>query len=101
MVDPGFGFAKRPADNLACIAHLEALSSLGYPILVGASRKSTIGALTGAPVDERLPGTIALHTAALLKGASIFRVHDVKAHAQALTCAAALLKPIPSVPYAG
>lgn len=101
VVDPGFGFAKRPADNLACIAHLEALSSLGYPILVGASRKSSIGAITGAPVDERLPGTIALHTAALLKGASIFRVHDVKAHAQALTCAAALLKPIPSVPCAG
>ena len=101
VVDPGFGFAKRPADNLACIAHLEALSSLGYPILVGASRKSTIGAITGAPVDDRLPGSIALHTAALMKGASIFRVHDVKAHAQALTCAAALLQTGHREPSAG
>jgi dihydropteroate synthase len=91
MVDPGFGFAKRAEDNLALIAHLEALTCLGYPILVGASRKSTIGVLTGAPVDQRLPGTLALHTAALLKGASILRVHDVREHAQALACAGALL----------
>ncbi len=91
VVDPGFGFAKRPEDNLALIAHLESLACLGYPILVGASRKSTIGALTGAPVHARLPGTLALHTAALLRGASILRVHDVREHAQALACAAAVL----------
>jgi len=91
VVDPGFGFAKRPEDNLALIAHLEALSCLGYPILLGASRKRTIGALTGAPVEDRLPGTLALHTAALLKGASILRVHDVREHAQALACAAAVV----------
>lgn len=91
VVDPGFGFAKRAEDNLALIAHLEALACMGYPILVGASRKSTIGILTGAPVEERLPGTLALHAAALLKGASILRVHDVREHAQALACAAAAL----------
>lgn len=91
VVDPGFGFAKLPEHNLEILAHLEALSALGHPILVGASRKSAIGALTGAPVGERLPGTLALHTAALLKGAQILRVHDVKEHAQALACAAALL----------
>jgi dihydropteroate synthase len=91
VVDPGIGFGKRPRDNTALIRHLEALSSLGYPVLVGVSRKSIIGFLTGAPVEERLPGTIALHTAALLKGASILRVHDVKAHVQALACAEALL----------
>ena len=91
-VDPGFGFAKRPEHNLALMAHLEALSGLGHPIAVGASRKSSIGALTGAAVEDRLPGTLALHAAALLKGASILRVHDVKEHVQALTCAAALLE---------
>jgi dihydropteroate synthase len=92
VVDPGFGFAKLPEHNLAVLSHLEALSALGYPVLMGASRKSTIGALTGAPVGERLPGTLALHTAALLKGAQILRVHDVKEHAQALACAAELLR---------
>ena len=91
LVDPGFGFAKRPEDNLALLAHLEALSCLGYPVLVGASRKATIGVLTGASVDDRLPGTLALHAAALLKGASVLRVHDVREHIQALTCAAAVL----------
>jgi dihydropteroate synthase len=93
VVDPGFGFAKRPQDNLALVAHLEALASFGHPVLVGASRKSTIGAVTGAPVEDRLPGTLALHTAALLKGARILRVHDVKAHTQAMACAAALKGP--------
>jgi dihydropteroate synthase len=93
VVDPGFGFGKKPEHNLALLAHLEALSCLGHPILVGASRKSTIGALTGAPPEERLPGTLALHTAAFLKGAQILRVHDVKEHHQALACAAALLTP--------
>lgn len=90
VVDPGFGFAKRPEDNLALVAELEGLRALGYPILLGASRKSTIGALTGAGPADRLPGTLALHTAALLHGASILRVHDVKEHRQALACAAAL-----------
>ena len=92
VVDPGFGFAKLPEHNLKIVSHLEALAALGHPILVGASRKSAIGALTGAPVGERLPGTLALHTAALLKGARILRVHDVKEHAQALACAEALLR---------
>ncbi|MEW5765502.1 MAG: dihydropteroate synthase [Acidobacteriota bacterium] len=90
LVDPGIGFGKRPEDNLALLRNLPALSSLGYPLLVGVSRKSLIGALTGAPVGERLPGTLALHAAALLGGARIFRVHDVAEHRQALLCAAAL-----------
>jgi dihydropteroate synthase len=92
VVDPGFGFAKRPEDNLALVAELEALRALGYPILLGASRKSTVGVLTGAGPEDRLPGTLALHTAALLHGADILRVHDVKEHRQALTCAAALME---------
>jgi len=91
-VDPGIGFGKRVEDNAALLGHLEALSCLGHPILVGASRKAFIGKIAGALPDERLPGTLAAHAAALLKGASILRVHDVKEHAQALACAAALLQ---------
>lgn len=101
VVDPGFCFAKRPQDNLALVAHLEALAGLGHPVLVGASRKSTIGVLTGAPVEDRLAGTLALHTAALLKGARILRVHDVKAHAQAMACAEALKQPFCPDPAQG
>lgn len=91
VVDPGIGFGKRVKDNLALLSHLESLTALGHPVLVGVSRKSLIGALSGSPVDDRLPGSLALHTAALLKGATLFRVHDVKEHLQALTCASALL----------
>lgn len=91
VVDPGIGFGKRPEDNLALLRDLPSLTSLGYPLLVGVSRKSLVGVLSGAEVSERLPGTLAFHTAALLGGARIFRVHDVAAHRQALACAAALL----------
>lgn len=89
ITDPGIGFGKRPCDNTALIAHIEALTALGHPVLVGASRKSLIGALTGAPVEQRLPGSIALHVTAFHNGASILRVHDVAAHRQALECAVA------------
>lgn len=91
VVDPGIGFAKRPSDNLDILAGLQSLGGLGYPILVGASRKSLVGYLAGAPAGGRLPGTLALHTLALAAGARIFRVHDVAEHLQALTCAAAVL----------
>jgi len=90
VLDPGVGFGKRTEDNLALLADLTPLLALGRPVLVGASRKSLVGTLTGAPVSERLPGTLALHTAALLSGARLFRVHDVAAHRQALACAAAV-----------
>ena len=89
-LDPGIGFGKRTEDNLALLSDLSQLLAFGRPVLIGASRKSVIGALTGAPIGERLPGTIALHVAALLGGARIFRVHDVAAHRQALLCAAAV-----------
>ncbi len=77
VLDPGIGFGKTLAHNLTLLNHLEWFTSLGRPILVGASRKSFIGQLTDAPVEERLPGTIAAHTIALLRGARIIRVHDV------------------------
>lgn len=90
VLDPGIGFSKRVEDNVALLRDLRPLHLFGRPLLVGASRKSLIGALTGAPVEARLPGTLALHCAALQAGARIFRVHDVEAHRQALTCASAV-----------
>ncbi len=89
-VDPGIGFGKRTEDNVALIRDLSPLLALGRPVLIGASRKSVIGALANAPLDDRLYGTIALHVAALFHGAAIFRVHDVKAHRQALAIAWAI-----------
>jgi dihydropteroate synthase len=77
ILDPGIGFGKRLEDNLALLARLDELSSGGYPVLVGLSRKSFIGAITGRDAAGRLPGSLAAACAALAKGASIFRVHDV------------------------
>ncbi len=81
ILDPGIGFGKRVEDNLRLIRHLDALKRLGYPVLVGLSRKSFLGTVTGRAVDDRLPGTVAADTAAALAGADILRVHDVAAAA--------------------
>lgn len=79
ILDPGIGFGKTLEHNLKLIAHLDKFHKFGLPILVGASRKSMIGKiLNDRPTDERVTGTIALHYHALLKGANIVRVHDVK-----------------------
>jgi dihydropteroate synthase len=77
IVDPGIGFGKRVEDNLAILRDLRSLQALGYPILIGLSRKSFIGTLLDKPVDQRLIGTVAAHMAALVNGADILRVHDV------------------------
>ncbi len=80
LVDPGFGFGKSDRDNWRMLRHLEEFRSLGRPILVGVSRKASIGRATGGdPPAERLPGTAAAVTAAILNGAAMIRVHDVKA----------------------
>jgi dihydropteroate synthase len=76
VVDPGFGFGKTAQHNLTLLRHLSELSAL--PILVGLSRKSTLGKITGRPVDERLAGSLAMALLALQAGATILRVHDVK-----------------------
>jgi dihydropteroate synthase len=89
-LDPGIGFGKRLEDNLALLNHLEWFRGFGRPLVVGASRKSFIGALTGAEVGDRLPGTISAHTAAVLRGAHILRVHDVAEARQAVLVAAAI-----------
>ena len=79
LVDPGFGFGKTLAHNLALLTGLEKLCSLGPPVLVGLSRKSMIGTLTGRPVDERLAGSLAAAVLAVERGARLVRVHDVAA----------------------
>lgn len=84
VVDPGFGFGKRHADNLHLIQHLDILAELGYPVLVGISRKSTVGRVLSrdrepAPVSDRLFGSLGVTAAAVLRGAKIIRTHDVRA----------------------
>ncbi|MDR3011661.1 MAG: dihydropteroate synthase [Chitinispirillales bacterium] len=78
ILDPGFGFAKSADHNIELMKGLDAIVKLGYPVLVGVSRKSMIGAITGRPVEERLAGTLAATAVAYQCGARIFRVHDVK-----------------------
>lgn len=91
VVDPGLGFAKRTEDSIAVLAELERFAELGYPILVGPSRKRFVGEMAGGlPPEERLEGTIAAVVAALFKGARLFRVHDVEAIRRALAVAEAV-----------
>lgn len=77
MLDPGIGFAKSYEQNLYLTNHLEELTKLGYPVLLGASRKSMIGLALDLPVTERLEGTIATSVIAVMKGCRFIRVHDV------------------------
>lgn len=76
-VDPGFGFAKTPAQNLEVLKHLERVTALGFPVLIGTSRKSTIGKVLGTTVDDRLEGTGATVVWAIQRGCHMIRVHDV------------------------
>ncbi|MHB1862051.1 MAG: dihydropteroate synthase [Gemmatimonadaceae bacterium] len=92
VIDPGIGFSKRPAHSLAVLAGLPRLGALGRPILIGVSRKRFIGEITGvAAPAARAAGTIGANVAALMRGASLFRVHDVLANRQALDAAWAVL----------
>jgi len=79
IIDPGFGFGKTLDHNLKLLANLDMFNKLEYPILVGISRKSTIGKILGGrPAKERIIGTVAAHYHAMMQGANIIRVHDVK-----------------------
>jgi len=93
-LDPGIGFGKTVEHNLELLRRLEELADLGRPIVVGTSRKSFIGKLTGAPVEERLGGTIASSVLAYARGATMLRVHDVAELRQALDVAEAVLDPV-------
>ena len=84
LLDPGVGFAKTYDQNFGVLAHLDVLVDTDCPVLVGVSRKSFIGRLTGKPVDERLVGTLAAGLDSVYRGATILRVHDVAAHREAL-----------------
>jgi len=78
IIDPGFGFGKNLNHNLSLLKDLSKLSSEGYPVLVGISRKSMLGTITNRSVDKRLAGSLSSALIALQKGASILRVHDVQ-----------------------
>ncbi|MBX3619963.1 MAG: dihydropteroate synthase [Rhizobacter sp.] len=88
-LDPGIGFGKTVAHNLALLARQRELLSLGHPLMVGWSRKSSLGALTGRAVEDRLPASIAAALAAAQLGAKVLRVHDVAATVDALKVAEA------------
>jgi dihydropteroate synthase len=92
ILDPGIGFGKTVAHNLEILRRLDELKALGRPILIGPSRKSFIGQLSGAPVGERLPGTIAAVVLGIARGADIVRVHDVRAVKQAVILADAIIR---------
>jgi dihydropteroate synthase len=90
VLDPGIGFGKTPEQSIACIARLGEFKRFGLPLLVGASRKRFINAVTPAPPDERIGGSIAAHLMAVENGAAIVRVHDVAETMQALRVKAAI-----------
>ena len=78
MVDPGVGFAKNYEHNLEILRKIDVLGTLGYPVLLGVSRKSVIGLTLDLPVSERLNGTLALSAYGMMKGCSFLRVHDIR-----------------------
>lgn len=91
VLDPGFGFGKRTVHNIALLEALPQLLSLGRPLLVGLSRKSILGQIVGSDVDQRLHASLAASVISAMKGASIIRVHDVKATVDALKVVNAVL----------
>ena len=85
ILDPGIGFGKRLEDNFEIIRELGQISTMGYPVLLGPSRKSFIGFTLDLPVEERIEGTLASITAGVINGARIVRVHDIRATRRTLT----------------
>lgn len=94
IIDPGFGFAKTPEQNYRLLADLDEFKKMGMPLLVGMSRKSMIYKPLGITASESLAGTVALDTVALLKGADIVRVHDVKEAVQTVKLLQCLKEPL-------
>ena len=93
VIDPGFGFGKTHEHNVRLLASLDRFQELGMPLLVSLSRKSTLGALTGKDVEERLPAGIAAAILAVERGAHIVRTHDVDETIDALKIASAVMQP--------
>ena len=92
VIDPGFGFGKTIEHNLALLKNLQSFTLLGIPVLVGLSRKSILGAITGRDVDQRLASSVAAALIAIQRGASIVRVHDVRETVDALRVLQAIEK---------
>ena len=90
VVDPGFSFGKTTVHNLRLLAHLESIVALGYPVLVGLSRKSSLGRITGETPADRLPASVAGALLAVQRGAAIVRAHDVAATRDVLAVLAAV-----------
>jgi len=90
LIDPGIGFGKRLSDNLALLANLGALRSLGVPVVVGVSRKRVFGDLLGRGVDDRLAASLSAALSAVARGADVVRVHDVRETVDALRVRAAI-----------
>ena len=84
ILDPGVGFAKDRVQNLEVMAHMDEIAALGYPVLLGVSRKSVIGDTLKLPLEERLEGSLATTAWGIMHGASFVRVHDVKEHRRLL-----------------
>lgn len=94
IADPGIGFAKSYEQNLLLLQNLEVLKSLGYPVLLGTSRKSVIGLTLDLPAHQRINGTIATTVLGVVKGCSFVRVHDIKENVQAIKMAEAILQAV-------
>ena len=92
IVDPGFGFGKTPAQNLVLVRELGALRTLGRPILIGTSRKSTLGRILDLPVGERLEATLATTALGIAAGADMVRVHDVRANVRVARVSDAIIR---------
>ena len=92
IVDPGFGFGKTAEHNLVLLRELRALRVLGRPIMLGTSRKSTLGRVLDLPADERLEATIATTAIGIAEGADLVRVHDVRANVRAARMADAIVR---------
>jgi dihydropteroate synthase len=92
LLDPGIGFGKTAAHNLELLARLDELAAIGCPVVIGTSRKSFLGRVTGRPVDDRLAATIATNVLAYERGARVFRVHDVAPVRDALVIANATVR---------
>ena len=92
ILDPGIGFAKTLEENLKVMNNLEKIRDMGYPVLLGTSRKSMIGLTLDLPVDKRLEGTIATTVLGIVKGCEFIRVHDVLENKRACVMTDAILK---------
>lgn len=92
ILDPGVGFGKTYENNLTAIHYMDDLLTLGYPVLLGTSRKSVIGLTLSLPVTERLEGTLSTTVVAVMKGAMFVRVHDVKENVRAIKMTEAILR---------